>query len=352
MTIFKQAMKLLEKFKISYEIEAHPKNFFVHPKNRASLGLSWHNSHRNGAKIFSVGADTKQLTNAFAVEMQPDGELRERQVAFNMSLIQRSGGLLAEPSGFERYLTVGCGHTVAFCKAAKAGCVTPQSEIADEFGRIDLQKITHDDQYNTMINIGWTWTIIPATIDLAFPEFADIAQKALNASNHVATLVGEIEVAKSVADIMTDGGENWEENALAVIHSMGAPSAAYAKTILEFVKAYAGGSGAPLIVLVDSIAKTFQCNATLGETYWKSVVTLTFPEKTTKHPLIRVGLVLTNLTSPRFQDGIAKLIEPKDVKSLATKTKEPEAAKVEGLLMDGLHIHHTLIKAGQLREQN
>ena len=33
--------------------------FFVHKKNRAGLGLSWHNAHRNGARIYHVGADKK-----------------------------------------------------------------------------------------------------------------------------------------------------------------------------------------------------------------------------------------------------------------------------------------------------
>ena len=351
MMMFKQAIAILDEFRITYTLECHPKLMFVHQKNRASLGLSWHNVHRNGAKIYSVGADLKQLTNAYAFEMQPDGELRAAQIEKNSSLIRRSGGLLAEPSGFERMVTVGCGHTVAFCRAAKALCRTPQAEIADENGQIDCSKLCKDAQLGRMINVGWPWTIIPAKIDELYPEFADIAQKALNASNHVATMVGEIEVSKTVADIMMDGKESWEQDAIAVVQSMGAPSAPYAKTLMEYVKTYGGGAGAPLIVLVDSVAKTFQCNATLGESYWKAVVQLSFYDKYKKHPLIRVGLILANLTSPKSEDGIAKLLVKGDVSKVANKQNAPEAASVETTLEEGLHIMQTLVKANQLLDQ-
>ena len=44
-----------------------------HPQNRAGLMLSPHNAHRNGDRIRRVGADLKQLTNAYCIEMQPEG---------------------------------------------------------------------------------------------------------------------------------------------------------------------------------------------------------------------------------------------------------------------------------------
>ena len=44
-------------------------------------------------------------------------------------------------NGEERYITVGCGHMAAFCKVAEIGGKTPQKDIADEDGRIDVNKI-------------------------------------------------------------------------------------------------------------------------------------------------------------------------------------------------------------------
>ena len=82
--------------------------------------LSPHNAHRNGAVIHKGGADKKQLVNAVCVELAPSGEARTEELDANRKLIMRSGGLLAQINGEERYLTLGCGHTAAICKHAGA----------------------------------------------------------------------------------------------------------------------------------------------------------------------------------------------------------------------------------------
>jgi hypothetical protein len=245
-TIFESAIALLKAAGIIYELpKVHPKYILVHPKNRAGLGLSWHNVHRNGSIIRAVGASLKQLGNAYCIEMSTDAERARQQTNFNHDLSQRSAGLLAKVTGSERYLSLGCGHTAAFCRAAEAHCKTPQVCIADAEGRIDLQKIYKDPIFKTMCTEGWTWNVIPSWVDDSFPAFADIAQKALNASNHVASLVGEIEVSKSIADVMNDGGQNWEDAALAAINSMAAPSACYAPVMLKFVREFSEGGEPP-----------------------------------------------------------------------------------------------------------
>ena len=266
-SIFKKAIDLLVEYKIVYPLEKGQCTlFFVHPKNRAGLGLSWHNVHRNGKTIHNVGADLKELKNAFAMEMATDEQTKAKQLDFNLSLISRSNNLLAEPTGFELYLTLGCGHTVGFCRAVVGNCKTSEKEIATDDGHIDAQLIRSDAVFASMLDDGWDWTINPAWIDKEFPEFADIAQKSLSASNHVASLVGEIEVAKSIADVMMDGQtEGWDTRALAVVKTMGAQSSNYAKTILTFVSEFTGGTGAPMVKFLDSVAKSFQCNAVLGE---------------------------------------------------------------------------------------
>ena len=349
MTIFKAAMELLLSEKIAYvQQSAKAKLFFVHPKNRAGLGVSWHNAHRNGARIKAVGADKSQLQNAYAMEMGTDEELKYAQVQFNQRLIGKSDGLLAEQSGEERYLSLGCGHTVAFAKAADSGCRTSQPTIADENGKLDLQKLFADPVLKTMIQDGWDWTIIPSWVDTKFPKFADIAQKALNASNNVASLVGEIELAKTIADIMADGtAEGWESMAIAAVQSMNAPAAHYAPVILEFVSQFSGGEGAPLIMFLDSVAKQFCCNAVLGEEFW-TVVTRTVLTKTKQLPLVRCALILANLTSTKFVDGIAKMLVRSDVSKLTTKAFKDDADKAETILSQARQIVDTLQAQKQL----
>ena len=86
------------------------------------------------------------------------------------------------------------------------------------------------------------------------------------------------------------------------------PASEYAKIILDFVQSYGGGRGAPFIRLMDSFAKQYQCNTMLGETYWTAITTQQFPSKVNKVPLLRIALTMANLTSPKIEDGIGKLI--------------------------------------------
>ena len=46
-----------------------------------------------------------------------------------------------------------------------------------------------------MIEEGCDWEIAKAIVDIRFPKFAVVAQKALNTQNHVSTEVGELEAA-------------------------------------------------------------------------------------------------------------------------------------------------------------
>ncbi len=351
-TIFKQAIGLLLECKHAYKMTGvHCKFFFVHPKNRGGLLISWHNAHRNGANIFDVGADKSVLMNAYALEMSNDPKEKARQVAVNESVIKRSKGLLAQPTSYERYITIGCGHTVAFCRAAAAGCSTSQKTIQDDMGKTDLQKICGDAEFSSMIHEGWDWTIVPAWVDRDFPMFANIGQKALNASNHVASLVGELETAKSIADVMDDGAEKgWEEAALDSVRSTGAPSASYAGVILDFVQQFSGGPGSPLISFMDTVAKEFQCNAVLGETFWKAVTSAIFSAKHKKYPLIRVGLLLTNLTSPKNEDGVAKMIVKADVGKLTQKGAVDKVNEVEDAFAQAFDVFHALQSAGKIKE--
>ena len=350
-TIFGQAMDKLKAEKIAYPLRnVNCNQFFVHKKNRAGLGLSWHNAHRNGSRVASVGADVGQLGNAVAIELPPDGPARSEQIAFNMKLIERSKRLLAEPSGYERFLTLGCGHTAAFCKAAQAQCPTPQVDLQDSYGNIDVGKLRRDVVFAGMIDCGWDWWIVPHIVDKEVPAFADTAQKALNASNHVASLVGEVEVAKTIADCISDCQDGSVDQAIATVRAMGAPCAEYASHIAVFVSKYAGGNGAPLVHFLDAVAKQFQCNVTLGETYWAAVANAAFPTKTNKFPLIRAALICANLTAPKIDDGIAKLLVKGDVQRLTAKALLKDVEKANMLLEQCGKISQALTAAGTLKQ--
>ena len=267
-TIFMEAVELLKDLHLIRLVRNEdPQKFYVHPKNRSGLGLSPHQAHRSGARIFRIGADKAALINAYAIEMQPDGPLRQAAEDFNIRVINKSKGMLPQPTGQELYLSVGCGHTVAFCRAALKGCTTPQDTLKDFRGNIDTQKLYNDKVFKSMIQDGWDWWIISAVVDKECPRFAQLAQQALNANNHVAPLIGEVEAAQMMAEYLGDedaDADDMAEMAQESVRSMGCPRAPYVDSIMKFVQLYAGGEGAPHIQFIDAVAKQFHATAVLG----------------------------------------------------------------------------------------
>ncbi len=120
--ILQKCMLCLAKHNQSYVLQSVLcKYFLVHEENRGKLMLSPHNVHRNAVRIHLVGGGMTQLTNAVCIELAPSGARREKQLVANKKLVDRAGGLLAEVSGEERYITVGCGHTAAFLQDCSYG---------------------------------------------------------------------------------------------------------------------------------------------------------------------------------------------------------------------------------------
>ena len=50
------------------------------------------------------------------------------------------------------------------------------------------------------ITKGWLWTIVPWQAEVTWPHLPDLAQRALNASNNVASLMSELEVCVSISE--------------------------------------------------------------------------------------------------------------------------------------------------------
>ena len=135
-------MDCLRRHKLVYRAErVNPNLFLAHKNNRGGLLLSPHSVHRNAAKISAAGANMKNLSNAVAMELASQGALRAEHIKKNEELIKRAGGLLASINGFERYVSRGCGHTVAFCKTAQVHGETSAQELqAHGSTKIDVQR--------------------------------------------------------------------------------------------------------------------------------------------------------------------------------------------------------------------
>ena len=81
-----------------------------HPKNRGGAMLNGYNAHENGADIFHVGCNLKELHSSMCFELSPHQAERNFQIEKNEELVKASKGLLAELNGGES----GSGHLAAF----------------------------------------------------------------------------------------------------------------------------------------------------------------------------------------------------------------------------------------------
>jgi hypothetical protein len=153
---FRELVAILKKHKLCYKTETlHPRLFLTHIKNRGGLLLSPHNAHKNAANIKVAGADLEALTNSWAIELPVDGPLRQELLTKNEALIARAEGLLAQVNGEERHSSIGCGHTVGWCKHAHAGGITPEKSLQmHTSSQIDLQALYQDKSFKIMISEG------------------------------------------------------------------------------------------------------------------------------------------------------------------------------------------------------
>ena len=92
-----------------------------------------------------------------------------------------------------------------------------------------MRKISQDPVFGSMVSDGWDWTVIKSSVDEAYPQFAKVAQKALNVSNHVASVMSELETAKILADNAADSGftglDNWKTLAVKNVRALSVPCA-------------------------------------------------------------------------------------------------------------------------------
>ena len=345
-----EGMAIMKKHSlVKVERDVHPKYFLTHIENRDKLMLNAKQVHNKGKVIANIGADRNQLSTAIAVEIAPSGPTRVANLEANRKLIEKSNGLLAPMNGQELYLSLGCGHTVAFCKVAPLCGPTPEKTLQDEHGALDCARLQKQSEFKAMMEIGWAWEIIPWDVDAMFPKFAKKCQKALNGSNSASSEIGELDTAMALSDLQTELSaetESWEKLAIKTVQGSQMSCGEYATVILDFVKMYGGGPGAPHISFMDAIGKKYNSTMVLGAEFWKAMTYTQFPDKTNMYPLLRVALGLVNLTA----DPANKILAKGDVQKLATQKHIAKAREAELILGQALEICTILEQNGTKKD--
>jgi len=301
----------------------------VSSENRAGLGVNAYNCHKLGQQILQVGADLKELAKATCVELSQDSAKAAAQFDFNKKL--SAGGLLAEPTGRERYLTVSCSHTSQFLKAVNQHKKSAVPELSSIDGHLYPELFFRDPVYKQMLQDGWEWLIISSKAHSCFPEIGSIAEKALNCSNNLGQSANELEIMSRIAHAMKASPSekvDWKKIAAdAVLDAP--PCAPYAAILASFVQLYSDGGA--LVAFLDAFSKKYSHRIALGQEFFTHVVSLKAKTKANMCMYLRTAAVATNLISPKakIQDGIGRLISKTD---LATLLKHKSAELAEELL--------------------
>ena len=354
LTKWNKAQSLLVEAQIAYDTTCKWSEMWVHPKNRAGLGLNPHNAHKNFAVIVKSGADKDYLSKATAFEMKPRGSAgRDAQSQFNFALIESAKGLLASPTGAERLLTVSCSHFSAACRAAIANCITSEPSIADPDGRLNVMQICKDNPVlRDILDNGIVFKVFPYQVEERWPSLPDLAQAALNVTHATISEASELQCMATAAQLAsgmreTDGSVPWTAVGAAVCAEM-PPCRDYVSKLVDYVRLFGGGHDAPMIHYLDGFAKEFGVNLKLGESFWTALVGLNFGTATNLFPYLRNAVVATNLTSPpsKITDGIARMLVKSDLVLMCKKEKRIQNEAAEALLADAWAKLGAAVKAG------
>ena len=310
----------------------------MHPSNRGGLGLNPHNVHRNLRIIAKVGGDGSKLVGATAFELSGNKKTRQMQVAFNRNLIQQARGLLAPPTGHERFASVATGHVTAGCRAVHAKCKSPAIQLCDRSDkRLSYEICSRNDPVvKEMLDKGWTFRCIPWQVEARWPVLPAIAEKALNSGNNVASLQSELEIASTIAETSLQTDESLTEDRWELCIEQAAsscpPCEEYIPMIGRYVRYFGGGDGAPIICFLDYIAKEFGQNKILGQEFWEALAYLSIPSDSTTYPMVRASMLALNLSSSKVVDGFARFINSGHIESLKKKAWKPKIDAVEAEL--------------------
>lgn len=247
MVQWNQIEAVLLKAGLAYHQEVAPEFLAVHPMNRASTGINAYNMHSKGAMICRAGADPNQLGGSVCFEVNT--LQRSQQIGFTHSLAEQSSGLIAKPSGMERFLSVSKSHTSQFMKAIKSNCKTNQPTLAGGDGCLGTHLLSKDPALSYLVHSGWKWTIIHACVEVEWPQLPSLIESALNSSNASYETQNEVQLMAAVLFKLQGlpHGEKIDLGALANDLCHGGQLKSYSHAVGKFVQHYGGQLGLILL---------------------------------------------------------------------------------------------------------
>ncbi|CAE7889697.1 unnamed protein product [Symbiodinium necroappetens] len=188
-----------------------------------------YNVHCRGHAALKVGWSMAKLTESYCMELSQNTLRRQAQLDSMRALVESSDGKLAGVAGTERFASLSSSHMSQFCKAVRSGCSSEHESLPTVLVLETLAKKYTDEQFATAVRRGWAFC-------------------SLNASNHIAGRLTEMEIAMNLAaHYKRTGCMDTAVEACRAMCELG-----YLDAIAEWVKEYTGGEQ---FVLIWSVAR-------------------------------------------------------------------------------------------------
>ena len=153
-----------------------------------------------------VRANPALLQNCVAFEVRHDPVVKQKQFAFTGKLAEQSQGMIANPTGSERYLAVSGGHTSQFMKAINFNCKSPIENLVGGDGCLGPH-LFKDDVELFKMSSGWVWTIVSSLVVKSSPALPSLVEAACNSTNRSFAALSELELTKAIMNTVSTSGD-------------------------------------------------------------------------------------------------------------------------------------------------
>ena len=161
------------------------------------------------------------------------------------------------------------------------------------------------------------------------PWFCDFFQGSMNASNHIAARVTEMEVAMNLAGQYKRCG-NMDQALDTCRSTFNLP---HLEAVGVYVQRYSGGDNFVLVKLLVELEKIWNSSMMLGQDFFTAVATTDLGSAETTFPLVRTMLLAAALSSPKHADGISRLLSKQDVEKLKSNVEQAVLAEKMAMLV-------------------
>ena len=151
----------------------------------------------------------------------------------------------------------------------------------------------------------------------------------MNASNHIAARVTEMEVAMNLAGQYKRCG-NMDQALDTCRSTFNLP---HLEAVGVYVQRYSGGDNFVLVKLLVELEKIWNSSMMLGQDFFTAVATTDLGSAETTFPLVRTMLLAAALSSPKHADGISRLLSKQDVEKLKSNVEQAVLAEKMAMLV-------------------